>query len=81
MPTSLDGELTLSAMAPFSDGSSGTARAAFSSTCHSTASTCTSTPQACFRFSCSASFIGSGSIWPEPEVEIMTLNDSGFLSV
>jgi hypothetical protein len=37
-----------------------------------------STPQACFRFSCRASFIGSGSIWPEPEVEIITLNESGF---
>ena len=58
-------------MAPFSDASSGTARAAFSNTCHSTASTWTSTPQACLRFSCSASFIGSGSIWPEPDVEIM----------
>ena len=81
MPTSLEGELTLSAIAPFSAGLSGTARPAFSSTCHSTASTCTSTPQACLRFSCSASFIGNGSIWPEPDVEIITLNDSGFCGV
>ena len=50
MPTSLDGELTLSAMAPFSVGLSGTARPALSSTCHSTAWTWTSTPQACLRF-------------------------------
>ena len=37
--------------------------------------------QACLRFSCSASFIGSGSIWPEPEVETMTLKDSGLAAV
>ena len=27
------------------------------------------------------SFIGSGSIWPEPEAEIITLNFSGFCGV
>ena len=26
-----------------------------------------------FRFSCTYSFIGSGSIWPEPEVEMAIL--------
>src|SRR5437879_1212602 len=76
MPTSEDGELTLSAIAPCSAGLSGVCRTEFSRTCHSTASNSTSTPQACLRFCCKYSFIGSGNICPEPDVEIITLNDS-----
>ena len=49
--------------------------------CHSTTSNSTLTPQASFRFSCRNSFIGSGSICPEPEVEIMILSESGFAGV
>ncbi len=81
MPASDDGDDALSAMAPRSVGLSGVARTASSSTCHSTASNSTLTPQDCFRLSCRYSFIGSGSICPEPEVEIITLNDSGFWAV
>ena len=39
---------------------------------HSMTSNEVSKPTA-FRFSCTYSFIGSGSIWPEPEVEIAIL--------
>src|SRR6266481_9952671 len=81
MPTSDDGDDTLSAIAPCNVGLSGVARTALSRTVHSTASNATLTPQACFRLSCRYSFIGSGNIWPEPEVEIITLNDSGFCAV
>src|SRR3979411_357140 len=80
-PTSDDGELILSAMAPCRLGLSGVARAAFNNTCHSTTSNSTLTPQASFRFCCRNSFIGSGSICPEPEFEINVLNDSGFAVV
>ena len=78
MPTSEEGELTLSAMTPLRAGASGVWRTALSKTCHSTASNSTFTPQDCFKLSCMYSFIGSGSICPEPEVEIITLNESGF---
>ncbi len=39
---------------------------------HSMTSNWVSKPTA-FRFSCTYSFIGSGSIWPEPEVEMAIL--------
>ncbi len=39
---------------------------------HSTTSKEMSKPHS-FRFCCRNSFIGNGSIWPEPLVEIMTL--------
>src|SRR5258708_1026188 len=78
MPTSEDGELTLSAIALLRPGASGICRTAVSKTCHSTASNSTLTPQDCFRLSCMYSFIGSGSICPEPDVEIITLKESGF---
>src|SRR5262249_20677927 len=81
MPASDEGELMLSAIAPLSDGLSGVERAFVKSTCHSTVSNCTSTPQACFRVSCRYSFIGKGSICPEAEGEIITLNDNGFSEV
>src|SRR5262249_28135230 len=81
MPTSDDGDETLSAMAPCSAGLSGGCRTAVSSTCHSTTSNSMLTPQACLKFSCRYSFIGSGSIWPDPEVEIITLSDNGFCGV
>src|ERR1700731_3263814 len=80
-PGSDDGEETLSDMAPCSAGLSGVARAAVRSTCHSTTSNATLTPQASFRFCCRNSFIGRGSICPEPEFEIITLNDNGFAGV
>ena len=68
-------------MAPCRLGLSGVARAAVSSTCHSITSNSTLTPQASLRFCCRNSFIGSGSICPEPEFEIIALNDSGFAAV
>src|ERR1700704_1445096 len=80
-PTSEDGELILSAIAPCRFGLSGVARAAVKRTCHSITSNPTLTPQASFRFCCRNSFIGKGSICPEPEFEIKTLNDSGFAAV
>src|ERR1700682_3247302 len=80
-PTSDDGELTLSAMAPCRLGLSGVARAAVNSTCHSITSIFTLTLQASFRFCCRNSFIGKGSICPEPEFEINALNDHGFAAV
>src|SRR5580692_11029945 len=80
-PGSDDGEEALSAMVPCRLGLSGVARAAVNRTCHSTTSKSTSTPQASFRFCCKYSFIGNGSICPEPEFEIITLNDSGFADV
>ena len=80
-PTSEDGELTLSTIAPLRFGLSGVARAAFKRSCHSTTSNCTSTPQASFRFCWTNSFIGKGSICPEPEVEIMALKTSGLSDV
>jgi hypothetical protein len=39
------------------------------------------TPQASLRFCCRNSFIGSGSIWPEPEFEIIALKESGLAGV
>src|ERR1700730_3116822 len=81
MPTSDDGDEKLRAIAPCSIGLSGVARTALTKTVQSTASNSTLTPQACFRLSCRYSFIGSGDIWPEPEVEIITLNDSGICDV
>ncbi len=80
-PASDDGELILSAMAPLQIGAVGRGAAAVSSTCHSITSNSTLTPQASFRFCCRNSFIGSGSICPEPEFEIIALNDSGFAGV
>ena len=68
-------------MAPRRFGLSGVARAAVSSTCHSITSNSTLTPQASFRFCCKNSFIGNGSICPEPEFEISALNESGFAGV
>src|ERR1700678_1330352 len=76
-PGSDDGEEILSDMAPCRLGASGVARAAVNSTCNSTTSNATLTPQASLRFCCRNSFIGSGSIWPEPEFEIIALKDSG----
>ena len=43
---------------------------------HSTTSKVMSKPH-CFMVCCMNSFIGSGSIWPEPLVEIMTLALTG----
>src|SRR5258708_17303402 len=80
-PASEDGELILSAMATCRLGLQGGARAAVKRTCHSTTSNSTLTPQASFRFCCRNSFIGKGSICPEPEFEINALNDSGFAGV
>src|SRR3984893_9961895 len=80
-PTSDDGEETLSAIAPCRLGESGVARAAVNSTFHLTTSNSSLTPQDSFRFCCRNSFIGSGSIWPEREFEIIALNDSGFAGV
>ena len=47
-------------------------KAKVTSAFHSMTSKVVSKPTA-FRFSCTYSFIGSGSIWPEPEVEIAIL--------
>src|SRR5580704_7763313 len=80
-PGSDDGEEMLRAMLPCKLGLSGVARPAVSKTCHSLTSNSTSTPQASFRFCCRYSFIGNGSICPEPEFEIITLNDSGLADV
>src|ERR1700730_10749962 len=80
-PTSDDGELTLSAIAPCRLGLSGVARAAVRRTCHSITSNSTATPQASLRFCCKNSFIGNGDICPEPEFEINALNDNGFAGV
>src|ERR1700694_3796516 len=77
-PTSDDGELILTTMAPCRLGLSGVARPAVKRTCHSTTSYATLTPQASFRFCCRNSFIGKGNICPEPEFEISALNDNGF---
>src|SRR5260370_26392957 len=80
-PRSDDGELILRAIAPCRLGLSGVARAAVKRTCHSITSNSTLTPQASFRFCCRNSFIGKGSICPEPAFEIIALNDSGFAGV
>src|ERR1700676_1303784 len=77
MPASDEGEEILSAMAPCRLGLSGVARAAVNRTCHSTTSNSTLTPQASFRFCCRNSFIGRGSICPEPEFEIHPFNERG----
>ena len=50
----------------------GALRTATSIVPHSTASKSMSMPTSC-RFCCRNSFIGIGTIWPEPEVEIMIL--------
>jgi hypothetical protein len=47
-------------------------KAKVTSAFHSMTSNWASKPTA-LRFSCTYSFIGSGSIWPEPEVEIAIL--------
>src|SRR6202165_5061666 len=77
MPASDEGEEILSAMAPCRLGLSGGEPAAVNRNCHSTTSNSQLTPQASFRFCCRNSFIGRGSICPEPEFEIIALNDSG----
>src|ERR1700730_3222612 len=63
-PTSEDGELTLSTIAPLRFGLSGVARAAFRRSCHSTTSNCTSTPQASFRFCWHNLFLRQGQHLP-----------------
>src|ERR1700685_1094573 len=80
-PGSDEGEEILSDMPPCRLGASGVARAAVNSTCHSTTSNATLTPQASLRFCCRNSFIGSGSIWREPEFEIIALKESGLAGV
>src|ERR1700759_3556911 len=81
MPASDDGDEMLSAIAPCRLGASGNGGPWLNHPCHSTTSKSTLTPQASLRFCCRNSFIGSGSIWPEPELEICTLNDSGLAAV
>jgi hypothetical protein len=68
-------------MAPRSPGLSGVSRTALNTTFQSAASSSTFTPQDCFRLSCRYSLIGTGCIWPEPDVEIITLNDNGLAEV
>src|SRR3981081_1322318 len=80
-PASDDGEELLSAIAPCRLGLSGVARAAVNSTCHSTTSKSTLTPQASFRFCCRNSFIGNGSLCPDTELEIIALTDRGWTRV
>ena len=53
-------------------GAVGSARNATSMVPHSTTSKLISKPH-CFIDCCRNSFIGSGNIWPDPEVEIMIL--------
>src|ERR1700675_1613648 len=79
-PASDDGELILSTMAPRRLGVWGVEGAPLNRTCHSITSNSTVTPQASFRFCCRNSFIGKGSICPEPEFEINALNDNGLAS-
>src|SRR6266481_4834681 len=80
-PASDDGEEILSDIAPCRLELSGVARAAVRRTCHSTTSNSTVTPQASLRFCCKYSFIGRGNICPEPEFEIIALNDRGLAGV
>src|ERR1700722_7863741 len=80
-PTSEEGDETLSTMAPFRLGVSGVGRPALTRICHSTTSKLTSTPQDSLRFCWMNSFIGSGDIWPDPEVEIIALKASGLSDV